>query len=511
MVVKVKGGYGIKSHTTGEIYPKVYPTAEAAQARIDRMEQFKHMKKSDDLNYVILEKARTPGAKDIRARKKRAPWKVIELGGKRYFLKRKSMDTLVTNDLQKAKGYIRVRRGKREQVKGYVSPARQAQLANVHDAIKEGRAFLDTAFGKYKVTAYNDDTGWAVSYPADKAPDWANKRSFMVTLDSIKIEPIPNLGVTPGPHFEVLQRLGFMNIGAGTISSDWLDPKTGIKVKVNKVGNFIVNRGQATFAGKGAPQLAKILEGIVPSVVKESEGEYGDTDVQERLVEHAKDTLTVPQSRLDLTGGEYFGMSKEHAREILSRGILFKVKYQKGSGKPKGMTVRAANSQHAEQLVSKHTQADKIISVKENVETTGVKEPEGEYRRITPEPTTKAETIYEELKSSNPPVYLAPQVKKKVNDELHSINSNYYDAIPLDSIFNALEKRGLIPLQEDNTRWSGILAGREAQIYIPIGATGSRSPEGEFEPMYKPLKNTQLNLSWFAMPSGKYEINTYLV
>jgi hypothetical protein len=36
-----------------------------------------------------LEKARAKGAKDIKPRKKKSPWKVIEVRGKKFFIKQK--------------------------------------------------------------------------------------------------------------------------------------------------------------------------------------------------------------------------------------------------------------------------------------------------------------------------------------------------------------------------------------------------------------------------------------
>lgn len=53
MIVSVNGGYKIKSHKTGKLYPKVYLSKEAAQRRINQMEQFKYMKKSLDTLFVI--------------------------------------------------------------------------------------------------------------------------------------------------------------------------------------------------------------------------------------------------------------------------------------------------------------------------------------------------------------------------------------------------------------------------------------------------------------------------
>ena len=36
-----------------------------------------------------FEKSRTPGAKDTKPRKKRAPWKVYEVKGRKFFTRRK--------------------------------------------------------------------------------------------------------------------------------------------------------------------------------------------------------------------------------------------------------------------------------------------------------------------------------------------------------------------------------------------------------------------------------------
>ena len=61
----------------------------------------------------------------------------------------------------------------------------QQRLDEIHRAIREGRAYLETFVGKRKVTAYNDATGWAMTGNGA----WMDQRSFMVTLDDIKITP----------------------------------------------------------------------------------------------------------------------------------------------------------------------------------------------------------------------------------------------------------------------------------------------------------------------------------
>ncbi len=62
---------------------------------------------------------------------------------------------------------------------------RQQQLDEVHRAIREGRAYLETFVGARNVTAYNDATGWAMTSHGA----WMDQRSFMVTIDDITINP----------------------------------------------------------------------------------------------------------------------------------------------------------------------------------------------------------------------------------------------------------------------------------------------------------------------------------
>lgn len=43
MVIKVPGGYKIRSHTSGKLYPKVYKSKKAAQKRVAMMQMFKSL------------------------------------------------------------------------------------------------------------------------------------------------------------------------------------------------------------------------------------------------------------------------------------------------------------------------------------------------------------------------------------------------------------------------------------------------------------------------------------
>jgi hypothetical protein len=66
-------------------------------------------------------------------------------------------------------------------------------------------------------------------------------------------------------------------------------------------------------------------------------------------------------------------------------------------------------------------------------------------------------------------------------------------------------------LQEDNTPWEGMLLGDNESVLIPLGVRRRRSMgEGKYEEFYEPVKNAGLALSWYKMPSGRYEITVYI-
>ena len=124
------------------------------------------------------------------------------------------------------------------------------------------------------------------------------------------------------------------------------------------------------------------------------------------------------------------------------------------------------------------------------------------------------EALEENSNTINSPKYLNAKVKKDINGDLHDISTKYHTELPIDEIFGVLEKRGIVVLQEDNTKFSGFFLGENAQTYFPIAPVGSKniphlyvSGDNEF---YVPFKNSALTMSWYRMPSGKYEITTYI-
>lgn len=107
---------------------------------------------------------------------------------------------------------------------------------------------------------------------------------------------------------------------------------------------------------------------------------------------------------------------------------------------------------------------------------------------------------------------LKANVRKKVSAKLHDLTSpknktRYFRAIPLQDIFDILEKFGIVVLQEDRTKWSGLILGTSGTAYFDVAPIASKDEDD----MYIPYSNTKLAMQWYKMSaSGKYEITTYM-
>lgn len=101
-------------------------------------------------------------------------------------------------------------------------------------------------------------------------------------------------------------------------------------------------------------------------------------------------------------------------------------------------------------------------------------------------------------------------VKKRLNDRISDLLSpknvtEYFRQIPLASIGKILKNDKIIMVQEDNTEWSGMLLGKDGRAKIDLAPMNTK--DGEF---YTPYTNTVLVLTWHKMPSGKYEVLSYV-
>lgn len=88
-------------------------------------------------------------------------------------------------------------------------------------------------------------------------------------------------------------------------------------------------------------------------------------------------------------------------------------------------------------------------------------------------------------------------IKKKVNDELHDIG-NYHESIPIRTIEDILEMFNISLINEDGSAFSAIFTGREGRTTIDLAINNV------------PVTNSMLSLTWHKMPSGRYEIISYL-
>lgn len=108
-------------------------------------------------------------------------------------------------------------------------------------------------------------------------------------------------------------------------------------------------------------------------------------------------------------------------------------------------------------------------------------------------------------------VSLASGVKGKINREFGKLlKPIYFTSIPLGDLMDICEKYGVIVIMEDYRRWSGLLVGREGTVYFDLADKKSET-EYKGDIVYTSIfKNARLALQWYKMPSGKYEITSYV-
>ena len=124
--------------------------------------------------------------------------------------------------------------------------------------------------------------------------------------------------------------------------------------------------------------------------------------------------------------------------------------------------------------------------------------------------TTMDKYLYD---SKNKKLYIKPNVRKKINTAIRKLTTPksrtvYFKAIPLQDIFDILEKNGVVALQQDNTEWDGFLTGATGTITIALAPSSSKM-KGNYT-TYEPYVNTSLALQWYKMQTGKYEVTCYI-
>jgi len=85
-------------------------------------------------------------------------------------------------------------------------------------------------------------------------------------------------------------------------------------------------------------------------------------------------------------------------------------------------------------------------------------------------------------------------IKARTNRELAKLTAGYLPEIPLSDIFSVIRERtGAGVVQEDGTPWSGFICGESGSCSLTI--QGFRF---------------SFRMTWFQMPSGKYEVTAYV-
>ena len=95
--------------------------------------------------------------------------------------------------------------------------------------------------------------------------------------------------------------------------------------------------------------------------------------------------------------------------------------------------------------------------------------------------------------------------KNYLNKGLSFFN-NYFPHIPMEKINALFECYGYLLIQEDYTKFEGFFCGEVGHTTIQLGVLQTGVSTGIFQE----VKNTLLSLSWYKMPSGNFEIVTYL-
>jgi hypothetical protein len=95
--------------------------------------------------------------------------------------------------------------------------------------------------------------------------------------------------------------------------------------------------------------------------------------------------------------------------------------------------------------------------------------------------------------------------KRKINTALCKISAQYWESIPFGLIRVNLSEHGIVPLQEDQSEFSGMFIGESSDTVLDIAPITSK-----VDSWYSPYSNAMLVLGWHKMQSGRYEINTYI-
>lgn len=125
------------------------------------------------------------------------------------------------------------------------------------------------------------------------------------------------------------------------------------------------------------------------------------------------------------------------------------------------------------------------------------------------------EATVRNLTADVPKMWMAKQgfnssIRNRINKDIHKIlKPTYFKAIPLKAIMDAMGKHGVTLLDDDYTEWSGFFTGgvKDTQmVHFKLGWSDTKDDKG----MHRVIPNAAFTMTYFKMPSGKYEVIGYV-
>lgn len=136
------------------------------------------------------------------------------------------------------------------------------------------------------------------------------------------------------------------------------------------------------------------------------------------------------------------------------------------------------------------------------------KEPVSRGKKVLEANDTPLREMYGIPDEVKMPARVRARVRKEISEAL---SESYYKEIPIQEIDDVLRKHGYLLIQEDYTPWNGMLVGTNAMAFFRIGQIeGAVETQYSKEKLYPQVSNTGIQMTWYKMPSGKYEIVAYL-
>jgi len=89
--------------------------------------------------------------------------------------------------------------------------------------------------------------------------------------------------------------------------------------------------------------------------------------------------------------------------------------------------------------------------------------------------------------------------RKAINREIGKLlKPIYFNQIPLGDLDDIIRKHGFLIVDEEGNPWSGFLCGRDGTALFDIVSLAGQ------------MAKYKLVLQWYKMPSGRYEITSYV-